>query len=142
MTTHRWLIFAVIFVVAEILPPVTHFFCLCLAFGALGGAIASAFGRSAWIQWAVFGATSVALVPLLVPLAKFLFATRKQATNVDALINEKALVLEPIDPKSPGVVRVHGESWRAMSENDAFAKDAWVQIVRVEGTHVIVRGNN
>jgi membrane protein implicated in regulation of membrane protease activity len=134
-----WLLAAAVCVVIEILPPPTHFFFLCVAFGALGAAIASFFSTASWIPWVVFGVTTIALTPMLIPLARFLFTPKPHASNVDALIGEKALVLENIAPKTPGVVKIRGESWRAMSEGDSFNKDEWTQVIRVEGTHVVVR---
>ena len=75
----------------------------------------------------------------MIPLAKFLFTPKPHASNVDALIGQKALVTEAIGDKTPGVVKVHGESWRAVSEKDDFAKDQWVEVIKVEGASVIVR---
>ena len=134
-----WLIVAAVCIVIEILPPPTHFVFLCVALGALAASIAAFFTATPWLTWAVFGVTTVALTPMLIPLAKFLFSPKAHASNVDALIGEKALVLEASEPKSPGTVKIRGESWRAMSEGDSFPSDSWVQVVRVEGTHVIVR---
>jgi hypothetical protein len=74
MTVHRWLMASIFFIALEMAPPATHFFFLCLAFGALGGAIATVYVSARWLPWAVFVATSVALFPLLIPLAKFIFA--------------------------------------------------------------------
>src|ERR1700733_7829291 len=126
-----WLIACVGCVILEILPPPTHFFFVCMAFGALGASIASLFFASnAWLPWVVFAVVSVALTPLMIPLAKFLFTPKPHASNVDALIGQKALVTETIGAKTPGVVKVHGESWRAVSEKDEFKKDEWVEIVK------------
>src|ERR1700689_809547 len=68
-----WLIGCVAFVILEILPPPTHFFFVCMAFGALGASIAALFSSIVWLPWAVFAVVSVALPPLMIPLAKFLF---------------------------------------------------------------------
>jgi membrane protein implicated in regulation of membrane protease activity len=134
-----WLIAAAVCIVIEILPPPTHFFFLAVAIGALAASIAAFFTGIAWIPWAVFVVATVALTPMLIPLAKFLFTPKPHASNVDAVIGQKALVIGAIDPKTPGVVKVRGETWRALSEGEAFAADSWVQVIRVEGTHVIVR---
>ena len=133
-----WLIVCVACVILEILPPPTHFFFVCMAFGALGGAIAAVFSTSLWLPWVVFAVVSVALTPLMIPLAKFLFTPKPHASNVDALIGEKALVTEAVDPSKAGVVKVHGESWRAVSQQGRFEKDQWVIIERVEGASVII----
>jgi membrane protein implicated in regulation of membrane protease activity len=134
-----WLIACVVFVILEILPPPTHFFFVCMAFGALGASVAALFFSPVWLPWVVFAVTSVALTPLMIPLAKFLFTPKPHASNVDALLGQKALVTQAIHPRAPGVVKVKGESWRAVSDQDAFEKDQWVEIERIEGASVIVR---
>ncbi len=134
-----WLIACVGFVILEILPPPTHFFFVCMAFGALGGAIAAVFSTTVWLPWVVFAVVSVALTPLMIPLAKFLFTPKPHASNVDALIGQKALVTESVDPNKPGVVKISGESWRAVSLQERFEKDEWVKIEKVEGASVIIR---
>ena len=139
MNYRYWLMACVAFVILEILPPPTHFFFVCMAFGALGASIAALFSTLVWLPWVVFAVTSVALTPLMIPLAKFLFTPKPHASNVDALIGQKALVTEPVAENKPGVVKVHGENWRAVTEKEPFEKDQWVEIVRVEGASVIIR---
>ena len=72
----KWLIAAVVFVVLEILPPPTHFYLTCAAFGALGASIAAFYSSLAWVPWAVFVITTLVLMPLLVPLSRLLFPPR------------------------------------------------------------------
>src|SRR5205807_10070887 len=139
MNYKYWLVACVAFVILEILPPPTHFFFVCMAFGALGASIAALFSSRVWLPWVVFAVTSVGLTPLMIPLARFLFTPKPHASNVDALIGQKALVKEPVQPRVPGVVKIHGENWRAISEQDHFDKDQWVEIERVEGASVVVR---
>jgi membrane protein implicated in regulation of membrane protease activity len=140
MTNYKyWLVACVAFVILEILPPPTHFFFVCMAFGALGASIAALFSTMVWLPWVVFAVVSVALTPLMIPLAKFLFTPKPHASNVDALIGQKALVTEAVAPRTPGVVKIQGENWRAVSEQEHFEKDQWVEIVRVEGASVIIR---
>ena len=139
MNYKYWLIACVAFVILEILPPPTHFFFVCMAFGALAGAVAAVFSTLAWLPWVVFAVVSVALTPLMIPLARFLFTPKAHASNVDALIGQKALVVETVDPKQAGTVKVGGEKWRAVSLEERFEKDTWVTVDRIEGASVIVR---
>lgn len=139
MNYKHWLMAAVILVILEILPPPTHFFFVCMAFGALAASIAAFFSGAAWLPWAVFSVVSVALTPLLIPLAKFLFTPKSHASNVDAVIGQKALVLDPIDVGRAGTVKIGGETWRAVSQNERIEKDQWVEVLKVEGASVIVR---
>jgi membrane protein implicated in regulation of membrane protease activity len=139
MSYKYWLAACVVFIIFEIAPPPTHFYFVCLAFGALGGAIAAVFSSIVWLPWVVFAVVSVALTPLMIPLAKFLFTPKPHASNVDALLGQKALVIEAIAPHVPGVVKIQGEKWRAVSEMGQFEKDQWVEIAKVEGASVIIR---
>src|ERR1041385_5652551 len=139
MNYRYWLMACVGFVIFEILPPPTHFFFVCIAFGALGAAIAGVFFTAPWLPWIVFAIVSIALTPLMIPLAKFLFTPKPHASNVDALIGKRALVIEPIQPRNPGMVKIEGEKWRAISEADHLEKDQWVDVARVEGASLIVR---
>ena len=52
---------------------------------------------------------------------------------------QKAMVQEPIKPGAPGVVKVHGENWRAVSEEGLFDVGSWVVVEKIEGASVIVR---
>ena len=141
MSWKAWLTTAIVCVIIEILPPPTHFFFLGVAMGAVGAAAAAYFSALPWLPWAVFVGLTVIFTPLLIPLAKFLFSTKQHASNSDAVIGEKALVIERIDPKAPGVVKVRGDVWRAMSA-ETIEKDQWVKVLSVEGTHVNVRKSN
>jgi len=137
--TKLWLSAAVFFLVVEIMPPPTHFYFLCLVFGSIAAAITTMYTSSLWWSLIVFVVVSVALIPVLVPLAKFLFTPKRHASNVDALVGAKALVLEAVESKTPGSVKIGGEIWSAKSEGESFAKDQWVQVVRVEGSYVFIR---
>ena len=74
MTPRHWLIAAVVCIILEIIPPATHFFFLCLSLGALAAAIISVYSPIVWLPWVVFVVGSIALMPMMIPLAKFLFA--------------------------------------------------------------------
>jgi membrane protein implicated in regulation of membrane protease activity len=81
--TKRWLLAAVISVVVEILPPPTHFAFLAVAFGALAAAIVSVYSTSIWLPWMTFVVVSIALMPIFIPLARFLFTPRQGASDGD-----------------------------------------------------------
>ena len=140
MTYKYWLVACVVFVILEILPPPTHFFFVCMAFGALGASVAALFSSLVWLPWVVFAVVSVALTPLMIPLARFLFTPKPHASNADALLGQRALVIAPIRPGAPGQVKVKSEAWRAVCDEASFEKDQWVEVVKIEGASVIVRG--
>ena len=80
MSWKYWLMTAAGLIVVEILPPATHFFVFCMALGALGASITALYSSSLWLPWLVFVCASIALMPLMIPLAKFLFAPRGDMT--------------------------------------------------------------
>lgn len=139
MNYQHWLMVCVACIILEILPPPTHFFFVCMAFGALGASITALFSTLVWLPWVVFAVTSVALIPLMIPLAKFLFTPTPHPSNVDALIGQKAVVLEAIEPAKAGRVKVGGAEWRAVSEMGSIEKNSWVMVDKVEGTSLHVR---
>lgn len=60
----------------------------------------------------------------------------KQATGKEELLGEEGEVVEPVGPADPdtGMIRVHGELWRAAAPNgQTIPKGAWVRVKRVEG---------
>ncbi len=139
MRYQYWLMASVIFIICEILPPPTHFFFVCMAIGALMGSIAALFSTLNWLPWVVFAVTTVALCPLLIPLAKFLFTPKQHLSNVDALIGRKAIVLMDMDGEKAGQVKVGSEAWRAVSRGEKFEKGSTVIIEKVEGASLVVR---
>ncbi len=140
MHYQHWLMASVVFIILEILPPPTHFFFVCMAIGALGGSIAAlSVPNVAWLPWVVFAVVTVALTPLLIPLAKFLFTPKPHASNVDSLLGQKVLVLEAVDPRQAGRVKAGGEEWRAVTYGDRLEKESWVLVEKVEGTSLVVR---
>jgi len=140
MNYQHWLIACVVFIIIEILPPPTNFFFLCMALGALGAAIAAYFGAPIWLIWTIFAGLTVASIPLLIPLAKFLFSRGTTLpSNTDEILNQEADVVEPVDVRQPGTVKVRGELWRAYSEDGPHGKDEKVKVVRIDGTHVFIR---
>jgi membrane-bound serine protease (ClpP class) len=70
----------------------------------------------------------------------------KQSTGVEQLIGAEGLVTEAFVPSGPGqngrgMVRVHGELWRATAE-DVVPQDAAVRVVGVDGLTLHVQPKN
>jgi membrane-bound serine protease (ClpP class) len=60
----------------------------------------------------------------------------KQAAGTEELLGEEGEVVEPVGPADPdtGMIRVHGELWRAAAPNgQSIPKGAWVRVKRVDG---------
>lgn len=94
------------------------------------------------------GSFVIALITISVLSALYIFFGRTfiknklsivtTATNVDALIGKKAVVIKEIHPNKTGQVKVEGEIWRAESEN-LRSIGAEVSIVSVSGVTVRVK---
>jgi membrane protein implicated in regulation of membrane protease activity len=83
---------------------------------------------------------SIALLVFTRPIAIKKLKVGKVKTNVDALVNEDALVTKKITQFGKGEVKVKGQVWTAISENNAEIEEGVIcSVVRIEGVKVIVR---
>ncbi|OGS43094.1 MAG: hypothetical protein A2539_09405 [Elusimicrobia bacterium RIFOXYD2_FULL_34_15] len=130
-----WAIFAIIFFVIEIGSP-TAFFFACLGVGAIFASV-STFFHILWLPWSVFIVSSFLLVIFSRPLVNKLVKSPSRSANVDALINQRAYVLEEIKPTKFGRVKIEGEEWLAESTEEIPEK-VWVKIKEVKGVRLIV----
>jgi membrane protein implicated in regulation of membrane protease activity len=135
MTGSVWFIVAIVLFAIEILTPGVFFFA-CLGMGALGAAIAWSLYPQEWATWSIFALVSLSSIYFLRPLARKYIKQGKK-TNVDALLNQKAWVTDAISPPAYGMVKVGGDFWRAEAA-EPIAKDTWVIIEKVDGTHLVV----
>ena len=133
-----WIVLGLILMIAEIFIP--SFFIFWFGVGAVVA------GLTAWFwgvvpQTIVFLVTSGILVLLTRPLARKLVGESPRKINVDDIVGKEALVVEKIDNiGGTGVVKVDGDRWRALSENDEVIEEGEkVIIVKVEGAHVVVK---
>jgi membrane-bound serine protease (ClpP class) len=86
-------------------------------------------------------ALSVALpfAVIVVILTRAVLRSRswKQATGREELIGEEGEIIEPVGTASElgmGMVRVHGEMWRAAAaKGESIVKGSWVRVKKVEG---------
>ena len=94
-------------------------------------------------EWAAFVGISLAAFVALRPMARRLDRHGgSEGIGSRRLIGRAGLVLEPITPGSPGLVRVDREEWRADSaDRSPIDAGATVRIAEVEGTRVIVVPN-
>ncbi len=61
-----------------------------------------------------------------------------QQVGAERLIGRKAIVLKGITPEKPGFVKVEGEEWLAKCDEPCQPGES-VEILKVEGTHLIVK---
>jgi len=131
-----WIVIAVVLFLIELATPSTFFFS-CLGLAAVLSAFTGTFvSQSA--AWGVFFAASVVFVVLSRPLVKKLDKRPSRRTNIDALVGEKGMVTETVDPSDErGMVKVKGEVWRAKSEK-RIESGKEVTVTKVEGNYLIV----
>ncbi len=115
----------------------------------LGGAVALLFGSLLLIDTSktnvvvsreiVYGA-AIAFSAIMVSVGYFLARERGRAakTGPEALIGEIGVVRDPISPGTSGTVFVHGELWRASSD-ETLATGTRATVISVNGLTVKVR---
>ena len=137
MTWYIWLILFLVFLGLEIMTTGVFFF-LCFSTGALFAMLVSLLGASFQTEMIVFCAVSLGSILLIRPIFKRYFAKQKIETNVDSLIGKKATVIEKIKLTSMGKVKIEGEVWLAVSNEDINAGED-VVIESVDGTKLVVK---
>ena len=59
-------------------------------------------------------------------------ATRKETTNIDAIIGKNGIVLQRLTPSVNGLVKVGNEEWRARAE-ESIEKDEVIVVTSISG---------
>mgnify|MGYP003085444002 CR=1 FL=1 len=60
-------------------------------------------------------------------------------TNIMAVVGKKGIVLNKISPYKPGLVKVEGGEWTAVSKTyEAIEAGCEVEVVAVEGVKLVV----
>jgi len=130
-----WLIASGALVLFELSFP-GYFFCISVAFGCLFGALSAGLGYDFLVQGLV-----VAIVSLIQfsAMRRVLGYAKKigHATNIDALIGKKAVVVQAITPTEAGLVKIDGEVWSAAAPM-VCAIGGVVTVTSVAGNRVLV----
>lgn len=135
-----WVILAVFLIVGEIFT--MGFFLLPFGIGAAVTALATWLGLPPVGQWILFLVTSVPALLLIKRFAERVTRDREPLRVAsDRAVGKTGLVLETVKPHGGGGrVRVGMEEWRAEPEStDPIPKGVTVEVLRVEGTHLVVR---
>ena len=131
-----WAVIAALLFIVEMISP-TVFFFACFGLGAVFAAVTTVFGLM-WLNWTVFFIVSLSAIIFSRPLVNKLMKTPSRPANVDALINQEAVVLEEIKPTKFGRVKIEGEEWLAESSEE-IQKGSKVKIIEVKGVRLIVK---
>lgn len=136
MSWHIWMIVFLVCLGLEIATTGIFFF-LCFSTGAMFAMIFSLLGVGIQTELIIFSCISLVSILLIRPLVKRYFAKKKIETNVDSLIGAPAIVIEKIKLNSTGKIKVGGEIWLAVcEENIDVGKE--VIIKAVDGTKLVV----
>ena len=135
-----WLIFSVFMFIIEVFTP--GFVAACVGIGAVFAALTAVLDLD--LAWQITGFMTGLLLAFLVvrPLAlKYLYKPVKHtATNVEALIGKQGIVIQPITLNGTGRVKVGGDDWMAVSNDEMdIPANTVVDVLAVEGAKVIVK---
>ncbi len=115
-------------------------FFLMLSVGALAGVAAALAGAAFFIQVVVFCVVSLMMVLLVRPVAiKHLKrGPADQLSNIDRLVGERALTLEPVTGLS-GTVKIGGDTWTARTNDGSYLPAGErVTVSRIDGATAVV----
>lgn len=137
MSLQIWILIAAICFIGELIT--AGFFILWFGVGASVAAVLSYLGFSETTQFIAFILVSIILLALSRPFAKKItqgMPTKKAAS--DRLIGEKGVVIEDISLKNGGVVRISGDTWRAISDQE-IKEGTSILVEKIEGVKLIVK---
>ena len=138
---HYWVIVALVFVIVEMFT--TGFAVMCISFGCLFGAAASALDwELKWQLLAFAVGTALAFLTVRPLVYKFFYKKGQEVkTNVDALIGRRAIVTERIEGElHAGRVKVDGDDWKAVSlDTEPIEVGATVKITAINSVILTVK---
>ncbi len=135
-----WLVLFAIFLIAEILT--LGLTTIWFAGGALVAFVLALLDVGVPIQILAFLIVSIVLLFLTRPIAVKFFNQKREKTNVDSLIGQKAIVIETIDVlHGVGRVEINGMEWSAKTEESGHIIEAGeiVIIQAIQGVKLIVK---
>ena len=136
-----WMVLFLAFLSFEIVTPGTFFF-LCFSVGCLFATVAVLIGSSFFASIIVFCFFSLISIFLIRPLLIKYFKSKKlEKSNIDAVVGSTVKLMEPISGSNAGKVKISGEIWLAVS-NENIEAGSMVKVNAVDGTKLIVEKFN
>ncbi len=134
-----WLSVVVVFFLIEMLG-VSYFFFFSFSLGAFITALLSLYTCNLFYQLLTFLSASA----LFFVLMRIVFSPARYnkglITNVDRIVGMRGIVIKSIAPGITGQVKVDGVIWSAhATTKEIIVEGVQVEIVRVQGAHVIVK---
>ena len=133
-----WLALALIFLVIEALT--AGLTTIWFAGGAFVALLAALIDVPIALQIVIFFVVSICFLVFTRKIFVEKLKTGSEKTNVDALIVEKAIVVQPIQPFAVGQVKVNGQVWSAVGTRPetTIEQGTEVKIHAVEGVKLVV----
>lgn len=133
-----WIGLILFFVLTELIA--NNLIGIWFAIGAIFALILSSLNIDVTIQFSVFLIISFILLLSTRKMVKKIKKPSGYKTNTDAIIGSDAKVLVKIEPFKPGIVKVNGLEWSAISEsNTNYEVNDVTQVIKVQGVKVILK---
>lgn len=134
-----WLILCGAFLIAEIFT--ISFLMFWPGVGAFLAFIANILGFSLPVQIGVFTISTALMIIFMKPLLKKFIKTEDVPMNSNAMVGKQAIVIKEINNlESKGQVKVNGELWSAISENnEIIPENSTVEITGIDGVKLRVK---
>ncbi len=132
-----WILIAAVFFIGELIT--IGFFLLWFGVGASVSTVLNYLGFSETTQIIAFILVSIILLAVSRPFAKRITQgmPAKKATS-DRLIGEKGVVIEDISPENGGIVKISGDTWRAISDQ-RISKNNHILVEKIKGVTLVVK---
>lgn len=140
LETIVWVVLMVVFLVVE--ASTGAFVAVFLALGAAVAALLSGLGIPIGLVIVGFAGSTIAGIGLLRrPIVR---ATSKGhyrlVSGPMGMVGEEGVVVRKVDGiGSPGLVRIRGEDWPALSEDDEIPEGERVMVLELRGSRLVVR---
>lgn len=131
-----WIGLAILFAVIE--AATLGLTTIWFALGALSGALTSVFTDSILVQIVIFLLVSILSLVITKPIVSKYFSRKIVKTNADALIGETGVVIEKIVPGNTGQVKINGQMWSAVAEDEPINEDELVIVQKISGVKLVV----
>ncbi|GAA4379040.1 NfeD family protein [Paeniglutamicibacter cryotolerans] len=139
--SNGWLFWLALFLLLAIIEMMSlDLYFIMLGVGALGGLSVALGNGPLWLQVVLFCVVSLAMIFTVRPVAIRHLNKGPGAllTNVERLIGEDALVLEPTT-KMAGRAKIGGETWSVRTEDDSpLEPGSYGTVVRIAGATAFI----